>query len=77
MIACDEITSVMDIQSTKKTNTIATNVSINCYSGKVRYRIDCCVLHMILLAIIVLLIITIICYDYAKRWSKLTNILPC
>ena len=50
----------MDIASTKMTNTIATNVSI--YSGgkKVRYKIDCYVLHTVL-------IITTICYHYEKH----------
>ena len=37
---------------------------------KVRYQIDCYILHTILLAIILLLIIITICYHYAKRWSK-------
>ena len=41
MIACDEIISVMDIVSTKMTNTIAANVSINSDDKKVRYKIDC------------------------------------
>ena len=65
---CDEIILVMDIVSTKKTNAIATNVtstaSINCHSKKVS---GCYVLHTVLLAIILLLIITIICYLYAKQ----------
>ena len=65
---CDEIVIVMDIVSTKKTNTKATNfmttASISCYSKKVRY---CYILHIVLLVIILLLIITIICYHYAKR----------
>ena len=39
MIPCDEIISFMDIVSTKKTNTIATNMSINCHSEKVRYKL--------------------------------------
>ena len=54
----------------KKANTIATNVSINCHNEKVRYKFDCYISHTILLAIILLLIITIICYDYAKHRSK-------
>ena len=49
------------------TNTIATNVtstaSINCHIKKVR---DCYILHMVLLVFILLLIITSICYHYAK-----------
>ena len=56
VIVCDEILSVMDIVSTKMTNTIATNVSINCHSKKVRYKIDCYILHTVLLVIILLLI---------------------
>ena len=36
VIACDKIISVMDIVLTKKTNTIATNVTKNCHSEKVR-----------------------------------------
>ena len=65
---CDGIIIVMDIVSTKNTNTIATNVtstaSINWHSKEVR---DCYILHTVLLAIILILIITIICYHYAKQ----------
>ena len=65
MTEFDEIITVMDIVSTKRT--IATNVlssaSINFHSIKVR---DCYVLHTVLLAIILLLLI-IICYHYAKQ----------
>ena len=57
LITRDEIISVMDIVSTKMTNTIATNVSINSDDKKVRY---CYILHTVLLVIILLLIITII-----------------
>ena len=78
VIACDEIISVMAIVSTKMTDTIATNVmstaSINYHSKKVR---DCYVLHTVLLGIILLLIITIICYHYVKHRSKLKYILSC
>ena len=70
VIACDEIISVMDIASTKMTNTIATNVSVNCHNKKVRYKIDFYILHAILLAIILLLMITIAYYHYAKYRSK-------
>ena len=61
---------VMDFISTKKTNTIATNVtntaSINCNNKKV---IDGHILHTVLLVINLLLIVTIICYNYAKQKS--------
>ena len=67
VITCDEIISVTDIISTKITNTIATNVTRNCHSKKVR---DCYILHTDLLEIILLLIITVICYHSTKRSSK-------
>ena len=49
------------------TNTIATNLSINFNSKKVKYEIDFYILHIVLLVIILLLIATIICYHYAKN----------
>ena len=49
VIGHDEIISAMDIASTKKTNAIATNVTKNFHSKKVR---DCYILHTVLLAII-------------------------
>ena len=67
MADCDEIITVMDTISTKKTNTIATNVTstalINFNGKKVR---DCYILSTVLLAVILLLII-IICYYYVKQ----------
>ena len=61
MIACDKIVSVMvGIVSMIITNTIAANVSINSDVEKVRYKIDCYILHTVLLGIILLLIITMI-----------------
>ena len=45
---------------------IATNGSINSHRNKVR---DCYILHTVLLAIILLLVITIIWYHYAKHKS--------
>ena len=70
MITRDEIISVMDIVSTKMTNTIATNVTKNSQSKRVRYELDCYILHTVLLAIMLLFIITITCYHYAKHRSK-------
>ena len=60
--------SIWIMYQQKKTNAIATNVksttSINYHCKKIR---DCYILHTVLLAIILLLIITIICYPYAKQ----------
>ena len=58
VIACDKIISVMGIVSLKRTNTIARNVSMNCYIEIVRYKFDCHVIHAVLLAITLPLIIT-------------------
>ena len=55
-------------------NTVATNLTKNCHSKKVRYKFDCYILHTVLLAILLLLIITIICYHYAKDRSKQKDI---
>ena len=67
MIACDETVSVTNIVSKKKQATNATKI---CHSKKVRYKIDCYILHTVILVIILLLIIIIICYHYAKHRSK-------
>ena len=69
-MASDEIISAMDIVSTKWTNAIPTNVLTNCHNKKVRYEIDCHILYIVLLAIILLLIINVICYQYPKYTSK-------
>ena len=60
-IVFDEIMFITDIMSIKMTNTKPTNVTsfMNCY-----------ILHTVLLVFILLLIIAIFCYHYAKNWSK-------
>ena len=72
--AFDEIKYVLDIVLKNVENTIRTNVtsilSIN-FRKKVRYKIDCYILHTILLVIILPFITAIICYRYAKHRSKL------
>ena len=67
VITCDDIISVMDIVSIKMTNTIAKNLLIISDDKEVRY---CYILHTVLSVIILLLIITVICYHYAKHRSK-------
>ena len=66
---CDEILIFIDNLSTKKTNTITTNVtntaSINCHVKSKRFDINN-ILHTVLLVIILLLIITITCYHYTQ-----------
>ena len=74
VIMCGEIISVMDIVATKMTNAIARNGPINSDSKNVRYKINCYIFTKVLLAIILLLIITIICYHYAKNRAKQKSI---
>ena len=54
----------MDVISTKVANTMATNMSISSDGKKVRYSY---ILRKVLLVIILPLIITVICYHYAKQ----------
>ena len=74
MIECVEITIVMDTIITKKTNTIATNVtstvSINFRGEKV---IDCYILQTVVLAIMLLLVINIVCYYFANQKGIIQN----
>ena len=49
------------------TNAIATNATKSYHSRKVRDKFDCYILHIVLLANILLLMITIICYHNAKH----------
>ena len=70
MILCDEIISVIDNVSIKMVNAIATNVSINSDNKKVRCKIDCYILHPVLLINLLLLIIACMYYHYAKHRSK-------
>ena len=67
VIKCDEIIYVMDFVSTKMTNTTSVNAVENCHSDKLRYKLGCYILHAVLL-------ITIICYNYAKHGSKQNDI---
>ena len=71
---CDVIMYVMDIVPKNVANTIATNVtsavSTNFYK-KVRYKMDFYILHTVLLVIILLFMIAIICYHYAKHFENI------
>ena len=68
----------MDIASTNMTNTIptnmrnttSTNMSTNPDDKKI-YKMDCYILHIVLSVTILLFIIALICYHYAKHKSKL------
>ena len=50
---------------------VSTNVSTNSDGKKVRYKINCYILHAVLVVIILILEIAIICYHFAKDGSKL------
>ena len=67
VIECDKIISVVDIVTTKTTNTIAKNAAKYCDNKKKRHKFDCYILCTALSAIILLLIIIIICYHYARQ----------
>ena len=70
VIVRDEVMNVPASLSTIVTNTISTNVtstlSINFDDKKVRYKMNCYILHTFFLVIILLFIIDIICYHYTE-----------
>ena len=49
-------------------------MTTNSDDKNVRYKMDCYTLHTFLLVIILFFVIAIICYHYAKHWSKLKYI---
>ena len=55
-------------------NTVPTNVMStmlrNSADKNVRYKLNCYIVHTVLLVIILLLIIANICCHYANHWSK-------
>ena len=40
------------------------------HNEKVRFKMSCCILHMVLLVVILLFLITDICHHYTKLRSK-------
>ena len=82
VITCDEIIDDADSVSinvpTNVMSTVSTSVksiaSTNFHHKKVSYTMDCYILHTVLLVVILLFIIAIICYHYAKHRSKQKNI---
>ena len=72
-IMCDEIINVEVIVST----TVTIIVSTNFCNKSVRYKMNCYILHTVLLVIIVVFIIAIIYYHFVKHKSKRKNILLC
>ena len=77
---CDEIINAMDIVSTNVTDTISTNiksnVAINSGDKRVRYKMDCCILHKFSVVIMLLLTVAIICHHYTKYRSKQKRVGP-
>ena len=74
---CDEIINDSDSVSTNVLASVRSTVSRNFNNKKVRYKMDCDILHIVLLVIILLFIIAIIYFYYAKHKSELKNVFPC
>ena len=76
VIVCDEIKIIIDSVSTNVTNSILENVTstvtINFDNKNVSYKMD--FLHTFLLVTLLLFMMTIIYYHYAKHRSKQKNI---
>ena len=74
MITCDEIIHAAvrvsaNVRCTAHMNP-ANIASTILNDEKVRYKMDCYILHTVLLVTILLFITTIICHDYAKHRPK-------
>ena len=74
-ITCQEIINAADSVSTKVSTNFMSVASINFHYKKVRDKIDCYIMHTVLLVVILLFIIALICYHYAKHWLKPKKIL--
>ena len=78
VITCDEIINAADSVSANvpanDTSTVSTNVistaTLNFHNKKVGYKMECYILHTVLLKLILLFIIAIIGYRCAKHKSK-------
>ena len=74
VITCDEIINAAGSAPTNVMSTVSTNVtrtaSINVHNKKVRYKMNCYILYMVLLVVILLFIITVIGCHYAKNKSR-------
>ena len=77
MIACVKVIYVLDIKSTNTTNnlpvsitnTIPTNIKTNYEDKKVRYKIDCHILHTVLLVIVLLFVSAITMQNICQNWK--------
>ena len=84
VITCDEIiiaagsapTNVPTIVMSTVSTNVTRTASINVHNKKVRYKMNCYILYMVLLVVILLFIITVIGYHYAKNKSRQKNIGP-
>ena len=74
VITCDDIINAADSLSTNVPENVMSTASINFHNKKVQCKMDCHILHRVLLVIKFLFIIAIICYHYATRKSKQKNI---
>ena len=74
----DEIVYGMDIVSANVTSIVSAKVTsimlTTSINKKVRYKMDCYIMHTALLVIILLFIIAIIYYHYVKHRSKQKDI---
>ena len=68
---CDKIINDADSAPTNVTNTILTNITstvlVNSDDKKVKYKMDCYILYIVLLVIILPLIIAIIWCHYTEQ----------
>ena len=78
VITCDEIINAANSVSTNVSCSVPINAvntaSVSFNDEKVRYKVDCCILHTFLLVVIVLFIFAINCCHYTKHRLKQKHI---
>ena len=74
---CDKIINDADSVPTNVTNTIITNIAsavlVNSDDKKVKYKMDCYILYIVLLVIMLPLIIAIIWCHYTEKKNVLAH----
>ena len=66
---CDAIINPAYSASTNGSANVISTVPTN-FHHKVRYKMDCYILHIVLLVIILLFIMALFCYHYVKHKVK-------
>ena len=69
-LMCDSIVNAADSITTNGSVKVMNSIPTNFRNKKVRFKMDCWILSTVLLLVILLFLITIICYHYTEHRPK-------